>query len=511
VAQSDYTYDPLSRLTALTHHQGSTTLAGYTWTYDSAGQLTQYSSTADGTATYTYDANGQLTGEDYSFQTDESHTYDANGNRTNSGYSTGTNNRLLSDGTYNYQYDNEGNRTRRTNIATGEVTEYTWDYRNRLTAVTFKDSQGNVTKSVQYTYDAFNRLVSRTVDADGDGEQTATSTYSIYDGQQVALEFDSTGAVERRYLSGPAVDQVLAEETAAGVVEWLLADHEGTIRDVAEHDSQTHETTVVNHLTYDAFGNITSQTNAAKQPHVTYTGRYWDADAGLYYYRARWYDPIVGRFISEDPKGFAAGDPNLLRYVKNSPLTHVDPTGMDSCETGQVGAYPGKPEDPPGWITRGEIRELARHCYGNTEMLSELETLILAAVNAKSSYGWGGWCAGWLDNFFALLPPIFRGHPYDNAFNTGNSLIKVTPVWFAQGDPGFWSGLGGYLRGVPSGHYAARVEFPDGFVVYLDDGWEGTGGVFTFQAGTAIPTATRPLWGETALGPGDRHGWPDWW
>ena len=59
-----------------------------------------------------------------------------------------------------------------------------------------------------------------------------------------------------------------------------------------------------------------------------YMGREWDADAALYYYRHRWYEPPVGRFLSEDPVGFAAGDANLVRYVGNSPVNFVDPYGL---------------------------------------------------------------------------------------------------------------------------------------------------------------------------------------
>jgi RHS repeat-associated protein len=108
-------------------------------------------------------------------------------------------------------------------------------------------------------------------------------------------------------------------------VLWLLADHQGTIRDVAVYDAVLDETAVVNHLEYDAFGNLESQGDL---PSFTYTGREWDDDAELYYYRARWYDAATGRFLSEDPLGFAAGDPNLSRYVGNSPLNFVDPSGL---------------------------------------------------------------------------------------------------------------------------------------------------------------------------------------
>jgi hypothetical protein len=81
----------------------------------------------------------------------EAYTYDLNGNRTNGGYATGVDNRLTSDGTYSYLYDDEGNRQSRTNIVTNAVDEYAWDYRNRLTGIVSKTSStGTITQTVSY-------------------------------------------------------------------------------------------------------------------------------------------------------------------------------------------------------------------------------------------------------------------------------------------------------------------------------------------------------------------------
>jgi RHS repeat-associated protein len=85
---------------------------------------------------------------------------------------------------------------------------------------------------------------------------------------------------------------------------------------------------LINHIDYDNFGNILSQTNAAAGDRFTFTGREFDAETGLYYYRARYYDPILGRFLSQDPLGLAAGDANFYRYVGNSPLNATDPFGL---------------------------------------------------------------------------------------------------------------------------------------------------------------------------------------
>ena len=94
---------------------------------------------------------------------------------------------------------------------------------------------------------------------------------------------------------------------------------------------------------YDAFGQITGQTNPAAGVRFAFTGREYDPETGLYYYRARYYDSNLGRFISEDPLRFDAGDANLFRYVGNSPTNGTDPSGkLVLTETGLFYAiHPG--------------------------------------------------------------------------------------------------------------------------------------------------------------------------
>lgn len=350
--QTSYTFDDAGRLTDLVHQKGATILADYDYTYDVASRLTQMVSLADGTSTYSYDVLDQVTGAAHTYQTDESYSYDDNGNRMNTGYSTTANNRLQSDGTYDYQYDQEGNRTKK--LLTGTTTvveEYTWDHRNRLVRVTQYDSgTGLVTSTVEYEYDVYNRLVSRNVTSGG----STTTGHFVYDGNQIVLVMDDTAGVENRYLWGPVVDQVLADENAAtGDVLWPLADHLGTVRDLASYDSQQNLTTIVNHRVFDSFGNLTSETNGAVDHVFGYTGRYLDPVTGLQWNLNRWYDPAVGRWMSEDPIGFEATDFNLYRYCGNSSLVHVDPTGLippgwDSPTPGIALPGYGYPSPTPG-------------------------------------------------------------------------------------------------------------------------------------------------------------------
>jgi RHS repeat-associated protein len=322
VAKSDYQYDPAGRLTNLKHSHDGNTIADYGWEYDKGSRITKHTS-PDGSSEYNYDKTNQLTGSDHSTQTDESYQYDSNGNRTGSGYTNGANNQLLSDGTYNYEYDGEGNRTKRTEIATGKVDEYTWDYRNRLTNVVTKDSNGNATGRDEYTYDAFDKRISKSVDADGDGSGSAEIEKYVYDGDNIALVFDGSGNQKERFLHGTGVDSVIAQENADGQVKWALSDNQGTVRDVIDSNGN-----VLNHLVYDSFGKVIGETNPAVNFRFGYTGQELDPETGNYNYGRRFYDPNVGRFISEDPTGFNAGDANLYRYVRNNPINFVDPFGL---------------------------------------------------------------------------------------------------------------------------------------------------------------------------------------
>ena len=138
----------------------------YNYVRDLAGQITQWTHHGQ-TIDFTHDLAGQLTAADYTTQADESYAYDANGNRTSGGATIGPNNQILFDGTYDYDYDAEGNLICKTEIATGEFTEYVYDHRNRMTAATTYSSGGIILEEVEFTYDVFDRRIAKTVDADG--------------------------------------------------------------------------------------------------------------------------------------------------------------------------------------------------------------------------------------------------------------------------------------------------------------------------------------------------------
>jgi RHS repeat-associated protein len=177
-------------------------------------------------------------------------------------------------------------------------------------------------RSSDYRYDVFDRRIGKTVDLDGVGTQVAMTERYVYDGDHIALVFDGAGNQLQRFLYGTQVDQVLVQENGNGSLYWALSDHQGTVRDVV--DSQGN---VLNHIVYNSFGNVTSETNGGIDFRFGYTGRELDAETGLYYYRARYYDATTGQFIGQDPLSFGGGDANLYRYVFNGSINFTDPSG----------------------------------------------------------------------------------------------------------------------------------------------------------------------------------------
>jgi RHS repeat-associated protein len=162
---------------------------------------------------------------------------------------------------------------------------------NRLTTET-----NALGKTRNYTYDITNQRIAKTVDLDGAGTAPATTTRFVYDRNNVALEFTASAtAPSARYFHGTNVDQVLAQESN-NATTWLLSDQIGTTRDLLNNSG-----TLLNHFTYDSFGTQTGSTlGATVDTRYKFTGREFDAETGDYFYRSRYYDPEVGRFLGED-------------------------------------------------------------------------------------------------------------------------------------------------------------------------------------------------------------------
>jgi RHS repeat-associated protein len=304
-------YDDLNRLTRLTHAKAGNTLADFQYQLNAVNNITQMIDGV-GTHNYTYDTRDRLTAATHPNQTNESYTLDDVGNRTashqGSSYSHQPFNRLVTANSNSYGYDANGNLTSKTDASGSWI--YTWDYENRL-----KQASKSGGVSVTYAYDALGRRIQRSSSASG-------TMKFVYDGADVIRDLDASGSTIAEYLNAPGVDNKL-RQSASGAVSYFATDHLGTTRALTDASGSLAST-----LNYDSFGNVTGSSPSTR---YTFTSRELDSETGLLYYRARWYDPQQGRFVSEDPIGLEGGL-NSYAFVENNPGNNTDPFGLRSCK-----------------------------------------------------------------------------------------------------------------------------------------------------------------------------------
>ncbi|HNK51158.1 MAG TPA: RHS repeat-associated core domain-containing protein [Nitrospira sp.] len=408
------------------------------------------------TQTFGYDQLDRLISASHPLLLDpQAFAYDAVGNRTTGGSVVNPGNQLTADTNHTYQYDDNGNLTRKTLLATGNYTQYSYDAENRLTKVEeFASGNPTAITTSSYRYDGLGRRIEKVANGQ--------TTRYIYDGEDILLEYNGSNVLQARYTHGPGIDEPLSrtpmvpglgsgqtavlastpdglrgpvvddgikvngqvsvgfvfvsgmpapaigqpidstgleqpiapiDVTAAAATGTLAVDLIDTggiggnaplylvTRDQATNQviesrllfparatfasttplgtplvvaSATVPTTTpvadgtlyyhqdglgtVTELTdingavakayaYDAYGNILESPGTVDQPY-TYTGREYDSESGLYYYRARYYDPGTGRLLQKDPIGSFLRDVNLYAYVTANPVNGVDPLGL---------------------------------------------------------------------------------------------------------------------------------------------------------------------------------------
>jgi len=132
---------------------------------------------------------------------------------------------------------------------------------------------------------------------------------------------DTPTVTETRFIHGPGIDEPLAM-VRNGQNYFYHADGLGSIVAITDQSRN-----IVQKYSYETFGLPTPTDPTFRQPYA-FTAREWDRETGLYFYRARYYDPMEGRFISKDPIGFAGGDVNLYGYVWNNSVNFLDSMGL---------------------------------------------------------------------------------------------------------------------------------------------------------------------------------------
>ena len=312
-------------LASLTNAKAATTISTESVGRDATGRVTS-STDQNGTTSYTFDSLGNLTTVDYPTSAafaDETFTYDKAGNWTSWNNNPAASvhydisGRLTADATYEYTYDGEGDLTARTERATTNTTRYAWNVDHTLKSVTTPDG-----KTTSYGYDALGRRLNRTT-------ATTTTTWA-YDGAYLIGEYAGAGTnavLTRAFTLDPQTGDPLASTTVSGTTTYPILDRLGSTTAVTDTAGQ-----VASRTSYSAFGGAhTDAATAGLSNDYTYTGH--ATDEGLIYARARWYDPTIGRFLSEDPVLGA----NLYAYVNNDPINYTDPTGaMAATEYGAL-------------------------------------------------------------------------------------------------------------------------------------------------------------------------------
>lgn len=305
------TYDAADNLLSRVAMLGTKAIDSNRYLYDANGARTAFT-TLGGTDNYAHDGLDRLVTVSHSANTfpAESYRYDLAGNRTFSAnpaqgamsYDAGD--RLTSDGSFTYTYNGEGDLVARTDRATGAATTLDWNALHELLAIHYSDGT-----STSYRYDPLGRRVE--INASGQ------ITRYVYDNQDIALEYDGSNNLAASYVSGTELDAHL-EMIRGGTAYYYLLDGQGSTTALTDGTGAVVET-----YSYDGFGRP-SIAGSASNP-FTYTGREYDAKSGFYYYRARYYDPSTGRFLSEDPEPAL----NPYPYALDDPVDFTDPTGRE--------------------------------------------------------------------------------------------------------------------------------------------------------------------------------------
>jgi len=236
-----------------------------------------------------------------------------------------------------------------------------WNEKYQLTSVS------SATYKVNYSYDVLGRRIGRTAG-------TNSESY-VYNGNQVVADLDANGTLLRTYAWGTGIDNLLSvtiHSKSSTNTYYALKDHQNSVLGLATKNGN-----IVESYEYDAWGRVVSikdgSGNVLSQSAIgnryLWQGREYDATTGLYFFRARWYSPETGRWLSKDPIGISGGL-NMYVFCANNPVNFTDPLGLRWFGSGDDGWSAGRDPSPVlpgeghfgGWL---EVNVPAMETMGN--------------------------------------------------------------------------------------------------------------------------------------------------
>ena len=273
--------------------------------------------------TYTYDGMGRLTGEELDGEL-TGYSYDMAGNRLS---------RTTEGRTERYHYNSRNQLTELDSAA--ETVQYEYDHAGNLTAESHIPQGGNITRRIEYTYDAYNRNTSvcsagcvqqNHYDAEGLRNavtENGSTTNFVYRNGMLSSELDADRNPVRGYVYG---NEYISQNNGSSF-SYYLNDEQGSIRYLTGSDGS-----IRNHYRYSAFGeSITAEETVPNR--LKYNAQMADELTGLYYLRARYYNASLGRFTQEDT--IYNDGLNLYAYCNSNPVMYSDPSGFakETCKS----------------------------------------------------------------------------------------------------------------------------------------------------------------------------------
>ena len=454
-----YNFDNAGRMATRYHGSLTNPDTTRTFTYDRHGQIAQYADTLHhyGTSCVWYGWGYYCSGTDQPvFLGATSYAYDSLWNRKdgsappNGGLDPA--NRLRRWTNYRMDYDAAGNMTAKRTLSATDTTKVLqrdslfWSALGRLDSIRTRDSLGTLTMRVGFGYDAWGRRARKST-------ASGMSRY-LWEGDTHVAQLDTLGNLVAGYTYYEGIDNLATQlrRDRADSTYYYLQDYSRNVIALLARTGAGN--TIDNQYRYEPFGGVQGNNPSSVPNSMKFAGREYDSETQLYYDRARYLDPALGRFVSEDPIGLAGGV-NLYAFVGNDPVNGWDPSGT-SCkdfslsqervsdkllhyEAGELfGVKAARYFRLPRWRATEVGALLGLLHEGPWGKLGSPFRPLNGWMGDHDLWGWkhgakGAPCAGFFDTFFFMLAPLIydiTNGEIDPGFDPfGPLLVSSYPVW----------------------------------------------------------------------------------